>query len=105
MVKFIMKIKMKSKRVSKIYDVKVIIRIYILPWVGVVGVVFGVDLPDEWGVLATGSRDLERVGVFSGVVLGLVLAPDQLLLFIIRGNKDKSIINYEIRMDSKNLLI
>lgn len=40
------------------------------------GVVLGVDLPDERGVLAIGKRVLEWVGVDTGVV-GVVLAPDQ----------------------------
>lgn len=44
--------------------------------VGVVGVVLGVERPEERGVLADGRRGLaECVGVVTGVV-GVVLAPD-----------------------------
>lgn len=43
---------------------------------GVVGVVLGVERPEERGVLAEGRRGLaECVGVVTGVV-GVVLAPD-----------------------------
>lgn len=43
---------------------------------GVVGVVLGVERPDDLGVRAEGRRGLaEWVGVVTGVV-GVVLAPD-----------------------------